>query len=82
MNAKELIQKHLIRQVNLSNDEIADILPPRFDYENACMSVEGREFHVDLDIANDKYFWWEAISIEVFLKPDLKAADLNNRPLA
>lgn len=78
MTPKELIQNHLIRQVYLSNAEIAEIFPPRFDYENACMGVEGKELHVDLDITNDKYFWWEAISIEVFLKPDLKATDLNN----
>jgi hypothetical protein len=78
MNGKELIHKHLIRQVYLSNTEIAEIFSPRFDYENACMGAEGREFHVDLDEASGNYFWWEAISIEVFLKPALTATDLNN----
>ena len=78
MTPDELVQKHIVRKVHLSNAEIAEIFPARFDYENACMSAEGREFHVDYDITNNKYFWWEAISIEVFLKPDLKAADLNN----
>ncbi len=78
MNPKELIQNHVIRQVYLSNAEIAEIFPPRFDYENACMSIEGREFHADLDEASGNYFWWEAISIEVLLKTDVKAADLNN----
>jgi hypothetical protein len=78
MPPKELIQKHLIRQVYLSNIEIAEIFSPRFDYENACMSVEGREFHVDLDEASGNYFWWEAISIEVLLTPDVKASDINN----
>jgi hypothetical protein len=78
MNSKELIGKHLIRQVYLSNTEIAGIFSPRFNYEEACMSIEGKEFHVDLDESSGKYFWWEAISIEVFLKPDVKATDLNN----
>jgi hypothetical protein len=78
MTPKAIIQNHLIRQVYLSNAEIAEIFSPRFDYEEACMSIEGREFHVDFDETNDKYFWWEAISIEVLLKPDVKAADLNN----
>jgi hypothetical protein len=75
MNDKELIQKHLIRQVYLSN---AEIFSSRFNYENACMSVEDREFHVDRDEASGNYFWWEAISIKVLLKPDVEAADLNN----
>ncbi|WP_373539530.1 hypothetical protein [Chamaesiphon sp.] len=78
MTPKAIIQNHLIRQVYLSNAEIAEIFSPRFDYEEACMSAEGREFHVDLDEAIGNYFWWEAISIEVLLKPDVKAADLNN----
>jgi hypothetical protein len=70
MNDKELIQKHLIRQVYLSNAEIAEIFSSRFNYENACMIVEDREFHVDRDEASGNYFWWEAISIKVLLKPD------------
>lgn len=78
MTPKELIQNHVIRQVYLSNAEIAETFSPRFDYENACMSMEGIEFHVDLDEANDKYFWWEAISLEVLLEADVKAADAFN----
>jgi hypothetical protein len=78
MTTDELVQNHIVRQVYLSNAEIAEIFLPRFDYEEACMSAEGREFYVDFDETNNKYFWWEAISIEVLLKPDVKAADLNN----
>ncbi|PSB47466.1 hypothetical protein [Chamaesiphon polymorphus] len=78
MTPNELVQKHIVRKVHLINAEIAEIFPARFDYEEACMSLEGKEFHVDYDITNNKYFWWEAISIEVLLEADVRAADAFN----
>ena len=78
MTTNELVQNHIVRQVYLSNAEIAEIFLPRFDYEEACMSADGREFYVDFDETNNKYFWWEAISIEVLLEAKVKGTDAFN----